>query len=105
MGQTLLDGLAFDDDYAEWQEKYWADPVGFVKDCIQFERDDGVTPYQERALQSLVDTGRVCVRSLHGAGKTAVASWAVLWFALTRDVRDWKVPTTASTWRQLTKYL
>jgi hypothetical protein len=28
-----------------------------------------------------------------------------LWFALTRDGQDWKIPTTASAWRQLTKFL
>ena len=38
-------------------------------------------------------------------GKTALAAWIVLWFALTRDGEDWKIPTTASAWRQLTKFL
>jgi hypothetical protein len=32
-------------------------------------------------------------------------AWIVLWFALTRDGKDWKVVTTASAWRQLEKYL
>jgi len=45
----------------------------------------------------------LAIRSPHGAGKTALAAWTVLWFALTSD--DWKAPTTASAWRQLTKYL
>lgn len=38
---------------------------------------------------------------------SAVTSWAILWFALTRDGMegDWKIPTTASTWRQLIKFL
>ncbi len=48
---------------------------------------------------------RVAVRGPHGLGKTAVASWIVLWFALTRDGLDWKVITTASVWRQLDVYL
>src|SRR6185436_2954082 len=30
---------------------------------------------------------------------------AILWFCLTRDQEDWKVATTASAWRQLTKFL
>jgi len=40
-------------------------------------------------------------------GKTALAAWVILWFALTRDDEqgDWKIPTTASAWRQLTKFL
>ena len=28
----------------------------------------------------------------------------ILWFALTRDGKDWKVVTTATSWLQLTKY-
>lgn len=38
---------------------------------------------------------------------STLMSWAILWFALTRDGMDgdWKIPTTASVWRQLIKYL
>ena len=37
---------------------------------------------------------------------SAMASLVVMHFALTRDIdHDWKVVTTASVWRQLTKYL
>ena len=45
------------------------------------------------------------VRGPHGLGKTGMASWVVLWFALTRDGDDWKCVTTASAWRQLNKFL
>ena len=45
------------------------------------------------------------MRSPHGVGKTALAAQTVLWFALTRDEEDWKIPTTASAWRQLSKFL
>jgi hypothetical protein len=47
------------------------------------------------------------VRGPHGLGKTALAAITILWFALTREAQgaDWKCPTTASAWRQLTKYL
>lgn len=34
-----------------------------------------------------------------------MAAILVHWFALTRDGRDWKMPTTASAWRHLEKYL
>ena len=91
--------------YERFQERYMDDPAGFVRDCIRFESSEGMTPYQEEALQELAKGARVCIRSLHTAGKTAMASWVVLWFALTRDGKDWKVPTTATAWRQLTKYL
>lgn len=46
---------------------------------------------------------RVAVRGPHGLGKSCLASWVVLWAVLTED--DCKVPTTASAWRQLTKFL
>lgn len=36
---------------------------------------------------------------------TAMSSLAIHWFATTRDGFDWKVVSTASAWRQLTKYL
>jgi intein/homing endonuclease len=36
---------------------------------------------------------------------TAFDAWVIHWFALTRDGEDWKLPTTASAWRQLTKFL
>ena len=49
----------------------------------------------------------MAVRGPHGLGKTALAAIGVLWFATTRDIAgvDWKVPTTASAWRQLQKFL
>lgn len=45
------------------------------------------------------------IRGPHGLGKTALAAITILWFALTRDGEDWKIPTTASAWRQLEKFL
>lgn len=88
-------------------EAYYDDPVGFIKNCIRFEPGEGPTPYQERYVQAMLEKGRVCVRGPHGLGKTAANSWLILWFALTRDARgtDWKIVTTASTWRQLEEYL
>src|SRR3990172_3712076 len=91
--------------YRDFQEAYQNDPGGFVQDCIAWGVDGGPRPYQIEALTRLVLKGRESVRATHDAGKTALASWAILWFALTRDGEDWKVPTTASSWRQLTLYL
>ncbi len=45
----------------------------------------------------------MAARGPHGLGKTALASWAVLWFAFTHP--EAKIPTTASAWVQLRKYL
>lgn len=86
---------------------YYNDPAGFTTDLIDWTGLAGPTDYQLAALQALADHGRVAVRGPHGLGKTAENAWAVLWFALTRDAagRDWKAPTTASAWRQLTHYL
>ena len=84
--------------------QYWNDPVAFVHDCIDW-RDQRPAPYQEEILSAIPQHKRVSVRGPHGLGKSGLAAWIVLWFALTRDGEDWKVPTTASTWRQLSKYL
>jgi len=91
--------------YAEFKRKYRHDPAGFVRDCVRFQGDEQPADYQSEVLSELEARRRAAVRGPHGLGKTAIASWAVLWFALTRDGEDWKIPTTASAWRQLTKFL
>lgn len=86
---------------------YHDDPAGFVRDCIAWDPGDGPTDYQERNMGLLLEKGRLCVRSGHGSGKTTTHAWLILWFALTRDAvgEDWKCPTTASSWRQVEKFL
>lgn len=84
---------------------YEDDPVAFAYDCFTWPEGQGLTHYQEEVLAALADKGRVAVRGPHGLGKTAMASVALLWFALTRDGDDWKAITTASVWRQLTQFL
>lgn len=84
---------------------YRDDPVAFVHDCFTWRAEQGPTEYQEEVLAAVPTKGRACVRGPHGLGKTALASWLVLWFALTREGEDWKIPTTASAWRQLDKFL
>lgn len=88
-------------------EAYYDDPVEFVRDCIRFDPDQGPTDYQERVMRTVVEKNRVCVRGPHSLGKTTINCWMILWFSLTRDARgvDWKLVTTASTWRQLEEYL
>jgi len=86
---------------------YMYDPVAWVYDMIDFG-DDGAnapTDYQEEILSAIPEHKRVCVRGPHGLGKTATAAWAMLWFANTREGLDWKIPSTASAWRQLDKFL
>ena len=87
------------------QSLYRDDPVGFVRDCFRWKPGEGATPYQNDIMQRLVDHKRVSVRGPHGLGKTALVAWMVHWFALMNDgVTDWKIPITASAWRQLTKF-
>lgn len=87
-------------------EDWYNDPVAFINDCIDFGPEEGLTTYQEEILRAITEHKRVSVRGPHGLGKTTLAALAILWFANTRDgVTDWKVVTTASAWRQLTKYL
>jgi hypothetical protein len=89
-------------------EAYHGDPVAFVRDCLIWRPGEGPAAYQVEVLAQLPTRRRVAVRGPHGLGKTTLAAWAVLWFALTRDADpegDWKIPTTASGWRQLVVYL
>lgn len=94
-----------DPRYATFQERYRSDPVGFVRDCFYWKEGHAPTFYQNDILGGFVIHSRQAVRGPHGLGKTALAAWLTHWFALTRDGLDWKVITTASVWRQLTKYL
>ncbi len=88
-------------------QQWLYDPVGWVDACIDFGDGDGLTPYQREILAAVPVEKRVAARGPHGLGKTMEAALAVLWFATTRDACaiDWKVPTTASAWRQLEHYL
>ena len=76
--------------------KSWRDnPLKFVKDCIQ------VTPSKQQIdlLTSFAASKRTSIRSGHGTGKDASASWIIIWFLVTR--LNAKVICTAPTARQL----
>lgn len=91
-----------------FKRKYKNDPAGFVRDCFNWSADESPAEYQLEVLTQLTALRRVAIRSPHGVGKTSLAAWIVLWFALTRDGdegQDWKVVTTASAWRQLKHFL
>jgi hypothetical protein len=85
--------------------RYREAPALFVQECFTWEAGEGPTSYQLEILEQLPKRRRVAIRGPHGLGKTALASWVILWFALTRDGEDWKIPCTASAWRQLTHFL
>ena len=88
--------------------RYRDDPARFVIECFRWPEGEGPTDFQLELLRELPRRRRMAVRGPHGLGKTALACWLVLWFAVTRDglaEADWKVITTASAWRQLEHYL
>lgn len=86
---------------------YLTDPVGWIERYVEFPEGESLTPYQAEALATLAEHHRLALRGGHGLGKSAAASLTVLWFAFTREAAgiDWKIPTTASAWRQITHYL
>ncbi len=75
----------------EWK----ASALQFVVECI------GAKPsnQQVEALKALPHKNRISIRSGHGTGKDALASWATLWFLTTRPYS--KIVATAPTARQL----
>jgi phage terminase large subunit len=82
--------------YLDFVKRYHSDPVAFVTEVL------GVTPdpWQKQLLGLLAANERkVSVRSGHGTGKSTAASWAMLWFMLTRV--PVKVVVTAPTASQL----
>lgn len=90
------------------RRRYWRRPDLWALDYIKWPNPDKkLAPYQEETMSWFRDSNRVAVYSPHGIGKTMEAALIVLWFADTREKakKDWKIPTTASVWRQLTKYL
>jgi len=102
----LLMDESEENPYKVFQEKYYNDPAGFVRDCfIWGENENGASDYQNDVMANLAKSRRVSLRGPHGLGKTGLAAWLILWFALTRDGQDWKIPCTASAWRQLSKFL
>ena len=72
MAEALTDYQAL---IAHWR----LHPEDFVTQAL------GATPqpWQHEALRALVEHDRVSVRSCHGVGKSALDSWAILWFMCT----------------------
>jgi phage terminase large subunit len=75
---------------------YRTDPVLFVKEVLGVEPDE----WQQDFLNAVASGERkISIRSGHGVGKSTTASWAMLWFLLTRY--PVKVVVTAPTSAQL----
>jgi hypothetical protein len=100
------DDTAESQSYSDFRKKYVDKPGDFVLDCIRWKEGEGPSVYQLEILDSILPKRRVAARGPHGLGKTALAAWAILWFALVHDQdTPWKIPTTASAWRQLEFFL
>lgn len=103
-GRDLYFNISTNTKFKRFQMMYRDDRVAFLYDCLPALRDS-VAPYQVEILGKF-DSGvkRIAVRAPHGAGKTLIAATLVHHAVLATE-EDCKVPTTASAWRQLEKYL
>ena len=75
--------------------KWRIDPESFVRDALQADPEK----WQQEVLKAIAVEDRITIRSGHGVGKTALLSWIVLWFLLTRYPT--KIACTAPTGHQL----
>jgi phage terminase large subunit len=67
--------------YREFLERYYDDPNGFVINVLKVTPQ----PWQSQLLDQFARGTRRCSCAAgHGVGKSAVTSWAMLWFLLTR---------------------
>lgn len=82
--------------FAAYRDRYRYDPVAFVREVFGAEPD----PWQAEVLEAIArGDRRISVRSGHGVGKSTIASWASVWYILTRY--PVKIVITAPTKAQL----
>ncbi|MGN6562156.1 MAG: hypothetical protein ACTHMU_05790 [Thermomicrobiales bacterium] len=113
-------------------DRYYHDLEGFFDDCIRWLPDDPsdqLAPYQRDFARELVRSRRFAAYGPHGLGKSMFMSGTCWWFGLTseiaarlnalgalgelaldpqrpwRVVSDWKILTTAGSWKQLKNFL
>lgn len=93
--------------YRKPERIYWDDPVAWLHDRVDFPDGEAPTAYQDECLAAVGTHHRASARGPHGLGKTAMASWVLLWFVDTRHRgrADWKAVTTAGSWAQLRNFL
>jgi len=84
----------------QWQ----TNAVQFVEEVLLVNKPHiKISSQQREFLEALPHNKRISIRSGHGTGKDASASWAILWFLVTRLFA--KVVCTAPTARQLNDIL
>lgn len=88
------------DPLKSYREKYFGKPLSWVQDFV----DINLPEYMRKVLQAIEDGyRRIAIHGPHGIGKSVFGSLIVPWAGSTST--DCKIPTTASAWRQLEKYL
>jgi len=84
------------ENWAKFLARYRDDPVLFVREQLQVEPD----AWQADVLRAIASGDRrISVRSGHGVGKSTCASWAAIWYLVTRYTV--KVVVTAPSASQL----
>jgi hypothetical protein len=92
----MSDTTNSENPFFDFIRKYRDDPVSFVRNVFKADPDE----WQTEFLEAIRDNNRrISVRSGHGVGKSTAASWAMLWYLLTRY--PVKVVVTAPTSSQL----
>lgn len=99
----------------DYVDRYFMDFARWLQDCVAWnpaDPSDYPTPYQFDLARDVVAHYRVAGMGPHGLGKTAFMAWFVWWFSTTREaagrlgrISDWKIITTAGSWKQLTSFL
>ena len=89
------------------RQRWFSDPARFAREVFRWPEGESLTDYQGRAMQTAAESGRLALRSPHGAGKTTVAAQMLLWHSITRNSAgiSWKSLAVAGSWRQLQFYL
>lgn len=94
---------------AETVSRLFDDPLAWIRRCVyRWPAGETLASYQSDSLAHLAGPlRRVALRKGRGAGGSATAALAVLWFVTTREAAKipWKVITTAGSSRQLKRYL
>lgn len=82
------------------REKYNCRPLDWIDDHVEVD----LPRYMRKAFGAIQDGARkIAIQGPHGIGKTVFASLLILWVGTVSA--DCKIPTTASAWRQLTRFL
>lgn len=105
---SILEGIAMQvggsNATVRFKHMYENDRIAFAHDVYP-DYSKTITFYQDEILGAFDDgERRVAARGPHGLGKTFIAAVLIHHSVLTAE-EDCKVPTTASAWRQLEKYL